>query len=170
MICFLFLLFLISQPFTPVTEPPHPPPPKPVTATPWVPQARLATRPQASAPARTASPASPATAAPRATSRAAHLWRPASVSDSHTHTHTHTHTVTTPSSAWWIYQLVSKLRQNNCTFPYIQFSTSCYDSAVFMVWLGLSHRNHSDNVRKMPCLFFCFRWSVYKHGWKSDTS
>lgn len=144
MICFLSLLFLISQtpvpPFTPVPDP-LTPPPKPVTATLWVPQARLATRPQASAPARTASPASPATAAPKATSRAAHLWRPASVSYSHTHTHTQSQLPACAHrrctlSARWIYQLVSESLQSNCTFPYIQFSTSCYDSAVFMVWLG----------------------------------
>lgn len=59
------------------------PPTQPVTATRWARLARRATRPQDSAPARTASLASPATAAPRATSRAARRWLPASVSSSH---------------------------------------------------------------------------------------
>ena len=154
MIFFLYLLFLISQPplppFTPVPDPrapPPPPPPAPPREPPgspaplWVPQARLATRPQASAPARTASLASPATAAPRATSRAAHLWRPASVSDSHTHTHTHTHTITVPcmctqteytvfSSVDFIYESL----QNNCTF--LIFSVPLRVMTVLCLWSG----------------------------------
>lgn len=55
-------------------------PTQPATATPLARPARPATRRRGSARARTASPASPATAVPRATSRAARRWPPASVS------------------------------------------------------------------------------------------
>lgn len=76
--CFSLPFFSL---FTPV---PHfSPPTQLVTATRWARRARRATRPQDSVPARTASPASPATAAPKATSRVARRWLPASVSSSH---------------------------------------------------------------------------------------
>lgn len=74
----LFFFFVTTLPL-PLFLTPH----QPAIVTPLALLARPAIRPQASAPARTESPASPATAALRVTSRAAHPWPRASVSDSH---------------------------------------------------------------------------------------